>query len=95
MYALRHHFPGNDDRGSPAFRGLRHSGEPFEGRTKVLILMIAYPRSARAEVEDKKVPTGAKFDFKVFSRTDNEALNNIVLPHVRHARPGRLRRDVR
>jgi len=57
--------------------------------------MIAYSRSALAEVEDKKVPARAKFDFKVFPRTNDEALNNIVLPQVRDTRAGRLRRDVR
>src|SRR2546428_5719750 len=93
--ALRHQFPGDEDRGSPASWIPRHGGEPSEGRTKAWVLMITHPRRAVAEVEDEQVAAGAEFDLKVFPRTDEEALNHIVLPQVRDTRAGRLRRDVR
>src|SRR5260370_27875557 len=86
--ARRHHFPGDDDRGSPASWIPRHGGEPFEGRMKALILVIAYPRRAVAEVEDQKMSAGAEFDFKVFPRAHKEALDHVVLPQIRHTRAG-------
>src|SRR5262252_10795291 len=95
MWALRHHFPGNDDGGSPASRIPRYKSEPFDGWTKALILVIAHPRSALAKVEDKEVPARAQFDLEVFPRTCDEAFNNVVLPQVCDPRARRLRRDVR
>lgn len=61
----------------------------------MLILMITNPWSARAEVEHKKVPAGTKLHLKVFPRANNEALNDVVLPQIRHTGAGRLSRDVR
>jgi hypothetical protein len=62
---------------------------------KALILVIAYPRRAVAEVEDQKMAAGAEFDLEVFPRTNDEALNDIVLPQVSHPSTGRLCRHAR
>src|SRR6266581_2689520 len=91
LHAHRHHPPRYQNAGAPGCprRPARLKGHLWCQR---FVGIRAHPWPCKCKYEE--VPTRPQLDFKIVLRPDDETLDDVILPQVRHTGEGRCIRDV-